>query len=145
MGKECYKLTLYSEDEFMQVVAVIGSIAAKYAIAPAIEFKITLALDELISNVFNYAFVDGDVPEVEVIICAAKGKVFAKVVDTGMPFDSSALAKPELDVPIEKRTKPVGGMGVHLVRNMMDSFAYYRHGNKNTVLISWTIEPENRA
>jgi anti-sigma regulatory factor (Ser/Thr protein kinase) len=135
-------VVIHSRDEFIKLVSAIDEITDKRSIAPSVVFKITLALDELIGNIFDYAFKDTQEPKVDVVVCIERGVFYAKIIDDGMPFDVSQIQEPELDKPVEERRKPVGGMGVHLVRKLMDSFAYYRHAGKNYVLICTKIDPE---
>ncbi|MCG8529536.1 MAG: ATP-binding protein [Desulfovibrionales bacterium] len=144
MSKEhlCYKMVLESPDGFSEVVSAVDDLAEKFTISPAVAFKLTLALDEIISNIFNYAFTDEAACTVEVVVCVVRDHFYAKVTDKGVPFDVSTIDEPELDVPLEERIKPVGGMGIHLVRKMMDSFTYYRHDGKNTVIICSKLVPD---
>lgn len=141
-GRMCYRIVIRTRDEFIKLVSAIDEMAEKRSIAPSVVFKITLALDELISNIFDYAFKDTQEPEVDVVVCIDRGVFYAKIIDDGMPFDISKIQEPELDKPIEERRKPVGGMGVHLVRKLMDSFTCYRHAGRNYVLICTKINSE---
>ncbi|SIO16745.1 ATP-binding protein [Halodesulfovibrio marinisediminis] len=140
--RTCYRVIIHSRDEFIQLVSAIDKMAEKHSIASSVVFKITLALDELISNIFDYAFNDTQKPEIDIVVCIDRGVFFAKIIDSGKAFDISKIQKPELDKPIDKRRKPIGGMGVHLVRNLMDSFTYYRVDGKNYVLICTKIDTE---
>lgn len=141
-GRICYRVVIHTRDEFIKLVSAIDDMAEKRSIAPSVVFKITLALDELISNIFDYAFKDTQEPEVDVVVCIDRGVFYAKIIDSGIAFDISKIQEPELDKPIGERKKPVGGMGVHLVRKLMDSFTYYRYNGKNYVLICTKTDPE---
>lgn len=142
-GRLCYRVVIHTRDEFIQLVSAIDKMAEKCSIDSSVIFKITLALDELISNIFDYAFDDTQQPEVDVVVCVDRGVFFAKIMDRGKAFDISKVQEPELNKPLAERQKPVGGMGVHLVRNLMDSFTYYRHDGKNYVLICTKLDSEN--
>ncbi|SHJ09284.1 ATP-binding protein [Halodesulfovibrio aestuarii] len=141
-GRICYRMVIRTRDEFIKLVSAIDDMAEERSIAPSVVFKITLALDELISNIFNYAFNETQTPEVDVVVCIDRGVFYAKIIDEGMPFDISKIQEPELNTPIEDRQKPIGGMGVHLVRKLMDSFTYYRSAGKNYALICARINSE---
>lgn len=141
-GRICYRMVIHTRDEFIKLVSAIDEMADRRSIAPSVVFKITLALDELISNIFDYAFKDTQEPKVDVVVCIERGVFYAKIIDDGMPFDISQIQEPELDKPIDERRKPVGGMGVHLVRKLMDSVTYYRHAGKNYVLICTKLNSE---
>jgi anti-sigma regulatory factor (Ser/Thr protein kinase) len=59
----------------------------------------------------------------------ADGKLNLSLSDDGPAFDPLALPTPDLDAPLEER--PVGGLGVYLVREMMDDVSYSHRGGRN--------------
>ena len=79
-GRICYRLVIHTRDEFIKLVSAIDDMAEKRSIAPSVVFKITLALDELISNIFDYAFEDTQEPEVDIVVCYNAVKVFGDAV-----------------------------------------------------------------
>ncbi|WP_197498795.1 ATP-binding protein [Halodesulfovibrio spirochaetisodalis] len=136
-------MILHSRDEFSNLVSAIDSIAEQRDVAPSVVFKITLALDELVSNIFDYAFPGIPEPQIDVVVCVDNGVFFAKIIDNGIPFDMSKLQEPEVDKPLEERKRAVGGLGVFLVRRLMDSFTYYRYAGRNYAMICTKLDSEN--
>ena len=57
--------------------------------------------------------------------------IVVEITDDAKPFDPSGVAQPDTGIPLEDR--PVGGLGIHLVREMMDGFRYRRSGEHNIV------------
>ena len=53
------------------------------------------------------------------------------ITDDGIPFDPFSVKTPDTDLSIDERE--IGGLGIHLVRNMMDKVSYQRKDNKNIV------------
>lgn len=96
----------------------------------ALAFNFNLALDELLTNVISYAFPAGGRHEVAVRMAVEGGLVTAEVIDDGLPFDPLTEAKPPvLEGDIDDR--PIGGLGIHFVRTMMDSVRYERRDDRN--------------
>ena len=95
---------------------------AAAALPPAAAFPFELALEEIFMNVAMHGTQGGHVPAVGLNI-ACEGEIVRLVVTDDAPaFDPLQLATPNLDAPLEER--PIGGLGIHLVREMMDAVAY---------------------
>src|SRR5499426_4163514 len=94
-------------------------------------FAIKLALDEVVTNVIRYAHDDGGEHEIVVRLGREGGEIAAEVEDEGRPFDPLQVEAPDLTAPLEQR--PVGGLGIHLVREMTDRLEYRRQGDHNVL------------
>lgn len=95
---------------------------------------IVLALDELLTNVICYGYDDAGPHEISVTLRAEDGRLTVLVEDDGRAFDPRQAPPPDLDAPIEERR--IGGLGVHIVRTVVDSFDYERRGNINRVILA---------
>lgn len=92
--------------------------------------KLGLALDEAVANVINYAFIGVAPPHrIAVVLEIGRDRVVAEVTDNGRPFDPSAASEPDCATPLENRD--VGGLGIHLIRRVMDRVEYHRTGDEN--------------
>lgn len=98
-------------------------------IADAVARKFTLALDETLTNAVSYGFPQGGRHSIAVRIEHRAGYLTATVSDDGAPFDPLAQATPDVHAPIAQRQ--VGGLGIHLLRTLMETVAYRRHGDRN--------------
>ena len=97
-------------------------------------YKVNLALDELLTNLISYAYPDGGEHAIEVHLAYANGRLTAVLVDDAAPFDPlSEVAAPDLDAPLDER--PIGGLGLHFVRTLMDECAYQRDGERNRLTL----------
>lgn len=93
-------------------------------------FKMALALEEAVANVINNAFNGVPLPHrVAVRLEISAGSVVAEVIDNGHPFDPTAAPAPDLSLPLEERHP--GGLGIHLMRRVMDRLRYRRRGGNN--------------
>ena len=93
-------------------------------------FQIGLVVEELGTNVVNYAYADGDEHEFSISVTSGDRALTLEVVDGGRPFDPLEEAPaPDLDASLEDR--PIGGLGVYLVRTIMDELRYRREDGCN--------------
>ena len=98
-------------------------------VAEAIARKFTLALDEVLTNAVSYGFPQGGRHSIAVRIEHRAGYLTAEVSDDGAPFDPLAQATPDVHAPIAERR--AGGLGIHLLRTLMEKVEYRRHGDRN--------------
>ncbi len=93
-----------------------------------------LCLEELVVNVCNYAYGDneGDIT----VSCEVENenKFTVEIRDSGVAFNPLELEKPDINADIEDR--PIGGLGVFLVKNMTDDVQYLREDNQNVFRFS---------
>ncbi len=98
-------------------------------------YSVNLALDELVSNVVLYGY-EPNPPEGEQITIHLEirgADLYASVEDGGREFDPATAPIPDLGKPLEERQ--VGGLGIHLVRSLMDKMEYKRHATKNLLTL----------
>ena len=96
---------------------------------PDLIFRVNLVLEELGLNIINYGRSDG-LHEIEITLTSEPESLTIEIVDNGRPFDPGRDAPdPQVDSGIADR--PIGGLGVHLVRTMMDELHYRREGGRN--------------
>lgn len=135
-----------SDSESMQIandIAELPGIAAKieelserWSLPPKTAMELNLAVEELFSNVVFYAFDDQARHVISLtFILGSNGKLVIKLEDDGKPFnlleqDHGRL----LDMELEER--PVGGLGIHFIRKVMDNVEYQREGNRNIVILT---------
>lgn len=98
-------------------------------IADTVARKFSLALDETLTNAVSYAFPEGGRHSIAVRIDHRAGYLTATVSDDGAPFDPLSQPAPDIHAPIEQRK--IGGLGIHLVRTLMETVEYRRRGDRN--------------
>ena len=96
-------------------------------------FQINLALDELFTNIVSYGFPDKGHHLVSVALSHDDGKVRIEMEDTGIPFDPVSTDTPDPVTEIEDCK--VGGLGLHLVKKIMDEITYQRSDQKNIITL----------
>ncbi len=94
-------------------------------------FQINLVLEELVTNVMMHGLGLGQPGWISVRIERSGDRLEIVLADNARAFDPFAAPPPDLTADIEDR--PVGGLGVHLVRTLMDEWRYARVGEQNIV------------
>ena len=121
-------------NEIRRISAAIEAFAQAENWPSALEFHINLVLEELGLNVIKHGYTDGnpdaDRHEVEIELASGPGAVTIEIIDNGKPFDPLTDAPPP-DLQSDLEDRPVGGLGIHMVRTMMDEVRYRREGNRN--------------
>ena len=96
---------------------------------PAETVSFELALEEIFMNVVMHGSPAGPMPRVEVSLVLCDGCLTLMIEDDGPSFDPLSLPAPDITASLESRR--VGGLGVYLVRQMMDAVSYQRLGERN--------------
>jgi anti-sigma regulatory factor (Ser/Thr protein kinase) len=90
-----------------------------------------LVAEEVLTNVAKYAYAPGATPAVELVLTLNDEAAVLEFHDRGMPFDPLAQPGADLDAPLEER--PIGGLGLTLVRALVEEAAYVREGQTNVL------------
>ncbi|MFW5733520.1 MAG: ATP-binding protein [Oceanidesulfovibrio sp.] len=114
----------------------------EHGLSKKLVFQMTLVIDEVVSNTAAYGYTDCDKHCISVDIHREGNVLVIVIMDTAQPFDLTTAPLPELETPVEDRTKPVGGMGIHLVRSLVDSIEYRHENGKNVLEIRKTIDTD---
>ena len=88
-----------------------------------------LALEEHLTNVMNYGYADGMPHDILIRLEIVEGAFQIEVEDDGKPFNP--LERPPVDMTIPLEDRPIGGLGIHLIRHYMDEVAYRRENERN--------------
>ena len=94
-----------------------------------IGFSLNLALEEAVANVMKYAYPEGETHDIVLSVKLIDNRLIFKLIDTGKPFDPTIV--PDADVNLSAEDRQIGGLGIFLVRQIMDSVEYRRIDGKN--------------
>jgi anti-sigma regulatory factor (Ser/Thr protein kinase) len=97
-------------------------------------FRLNLALDELFTNVVTCGYEDRNIHYVDVELQADENELTITIVDDGVPFNPLPTKPPDTQCDVEKRR--VGGLGIHLVKHLMDDIDYRREKDLNIVTLT---------
>jgi anti-sigma regulatory factor (Ser/Thr protein kinase) len=100
---------------------------------PAACYLANLAIEELVTNCVKYGYEDNQEHVIEINLSVADGQMTLTISDDGLAFNPLEAPEPDTNLPLEAR--PVGGLGLHLVRKLADHMSYERHEGRNRLTV----------
>ena len=100
---------------------------------PNARYLVNLAIEELVTNCVKHGYDDSSEHMIEFVLSIAGRTLTIVAVDDGREFDPSSVPSPDLSQPPDQR--PIGGLGIHLLREMTDSMNYERRDGKNRLTL----------
>lgn len=115
------------------IVEYVSEVAAEFGVHPKRVLHLELAVEEAAANICSYAY---KVPpgEVTLSIVQESEMVRIELVDAGIPFDPLTMETPDIKTELEKRE--VGGLGIFLIRRMLDEVHYNRRDDLNVLSLA---------
>jgi sigma-B regulation protein RsbU (phosphoserine phosphatase) len=135
------RLRLRIKNDYAEMAVVeeqFHEFALRNEIPDGVRQPISIVLDEMLNNIVSYAYDDEDEHEIDVHIELSGKRLVLTIKDDGVPFNPFGRGAPDTSLSVEDRE--IGGLGIHLVRNMMDEYLYQRHINKNVVTLVKMVE-----
>jgi anti-sigma regulatory factor (Ser/Thr protein kinase) len=124
--------------ELRRLVDFAEMFARHHALPRTERACLLLILEELFTNAVNHGYDgEGRVGTIEVSLAFDVGRLVIEFRDDGKPFDPLLPAPPDLDQPAAKR--PVGGLGLYIVRSLVNDARYFRSGDRNHLILSRVI------
>ena len=121
------------------VIEFVEEELSRHDCPPRALYQIEVAIEEILVNIVNYAGLSGD--EGVEVRCEVRDEplsVIIQFLDGGIPFDPLAMKDP--DISPEANEEREGGLGIFMVKQMMDSVSYAYEGGKNTLTILKNLE-----
>lgn len=145
ISKQAPKRTLFITNEMSEVTKLkqfMEGAAREFGIPDDIQLSLNLAVEEAVVNVINYAYPKGTEGDIEINITnspipdlsESSTEVIFTIIDEGVPFDPTT--HDEADTTSELEERQIGGLGIHLIRNIMDRVEYQRDGNSNKLTMT---------
>jgi len=118
--------------EIPRLIEWVEARCAASGVAGDVVIKLALVLEEAVANVIHHGLPGSPPPHrVAVRLEIDADTVAAEVIDNGRPFDPTTVPDPDLTSSLEERQ--LGGLGIHLMRELMDGLDYRRSGDSNTL------------
>mgnify|MGYP004499394277 CR=1 FL=1 len=118
----------------------VATVGKSLQLSDASTFQLNLALEEAVVNVMNYAYpqMQGMPILLTVETRSVKDSVFFTLIDEGIPFDPTTKAMP--DITLSATERPIGGLGIFLIEQLMESVTYKRENCKNILTMKYRIK-----
>lgn len=124
--------------ELERLSEFLSEFSKKHCLSEDLSLDLNLALEEIFCNIVKHGYTDEERHEIAVALDLNEGMVSLFVEDDGIAFNPLDALAPVLDGPVEKR--PIGGLGVHMVRTVMDDVEYRRQGGRNLLVMKKRVE-----
>ena len=120
-------------EEISSLAEKIEEFANDSKLSPGLAFNINLVLEEALSNIIFYAFIDTEKHEIKISISLNNNLITMEIIDDGIPFNP--LEKPSPDINLSAKERPVGGLGIFLISQIMDEMNYARKNKQNVLTL----------
>lgn len=123
--------------EITRLEIFIEELGEELDLSPETAMNINLALEEAIANIIMYAYPSTEKREITLKATASKEQLIFLLTDSGISFDPTRVKDVDLTLPIEER--PIGGLGIFLIRQIMNEVFYERIGETNKLVMKKNI------
>lgn len=130
-------LHLEAENRLEEIERVLDALEAFWKerdLDADVRRRVKLVLDEVLNNVISYAYENDGMHVIEVDVELSASRVVLRIADDGRPFNPLLHRPPDVSRGIEERE--IGGLGIHLLENLMDEVSYARQGDRNVLVIT---------
>ena len=105
----------------------------EFSLTPDVIFNLNLVLEEAVANVINYAYPKEEHESIYLSAKLQEGSIVFVLTDTGKEFDPTMA--PEADITLSAEDRPIGGLGIFLIRQIMNEVKYERIEGKNVLTL----------
>jgi len=121
-------------DHLHALIDMVSNCAKEQGLGEKRINEIEIAAEEALVNIFHYAY-QGQGGDVEISCKVERGRTFTiEIIDSGMPFDPFSVSEPDTTLDVAERQ--IGGIGVFLIKKLMDEVTYQRDNNKNVLTLT---------
>ena len=128
------EMQLTLKNDFAEIPPAADAVAhflAGLGASPDLLYFARLVIEELVSNTIKYGYDDRGTHEIHINARIERGTLVLQVSDDGRPFNP--LDTPEPAAHLSAHERPIGGLGLHFIRSLSDSFHYDRQDERNIV------------
>ena len=133
------KLILQNEvAEISKLAIFIEELGEEFGLSPELVFNLNLVLEEAVSNVILYAYPKEEHQTISLIARKKDSQLIFVLTDSGKEFDPTQA--PDADITLSAEDRPIGGLGIFLIRQIMNTVEYQRIEGKNVLTLGKELE-----
>ena len=133
------KLILQNEvAEISKLAIFIDELGEEFGLSPELVFNLNLVLEEAVSNVILYAYPQEEHQTISLIAKKKGNQLIFVLTDSGKEFDPTQA--PDADITLSAEERPIGGLGIFLIRQIMNTVEYQRIDGKNVLTLGKELE-----
>ena len=136
MGK---KLVIKNDiSEISKLATFVEELSEEFNLTPELNFNLNLVLEEAVSNVILYAYGKEVQKEIALLANMSNNNLIFVLTDSGKEFDPTKV--PDADVTLSAEEREIGGLGIFLIRQIMDMVEYQRIDGKNVLTMQKQLD-----
>jgi len=120
-------------EDLLRVNSLFESFATQHDINGRLRYHLLVSIEEILTNIIKYGFDEEGVHPIHITFRRVEEQIEMEFEDRGREFNPLEIGGPDLDIPLEERK--LGGLGIHLVKKMVDEAKYRREGDRNILLL----------
>ncbi|MFA5849370.1 MAG: ATP-binding protein [Bacteroidales bacterium] len=124
-------------EELTKVAQFIEELGEEWGLPVPLVFSLNLVMEEALTNTISYGFEDDGSHTIEININKTGSLLTIIITDDGQEYDPTQKKDPDISLPAEER--PIGGLGIFLIKKIMDSVHYKRMDNRNNLILTKNI------
>lgn len=133
------KLILKNEiSEISKLAIFIDEIAEEMCLGPELVFNLNLVLEEAVSNVILYAYPKEEHQEIVLLVRKKDDSIIFVLTDSGKEFDPTLA--PDADITLSAEERQIGGLGIFLIRQIMNKVEYQRINGQNVLTLEKNLD-----
>ena len=117
--------------EISKLATFVEELSEEFNLTPELNFNLNLVLEEAVSNVILYAYGKEVQKEIALLANMSNNNLIFVLTDSGKEFDPTKV--PDADVTLSAEEREIGGLGIFLIRQIMDMVEYQRIDGKNVL------------
>ena len=119
--------------EISKLATFIEEVGEAFELTPDVIFNLNLVIEEAVVNVINYAYPKEEHQSIYLSANLHEDSIVLVLTDTGKEFDPTQA--PEADITLSAEERPIGGLGIFLIRQIMNEVKYQRIDGKNVLTL----------
>ena len=119
--------------EISKLTLFIDELGEELGLSPELVFNLNLVLEEAVSNIILYAYPKGEHENISLTAKKTENQLLFVLTDTGKEFDPTLM--PDADVNLAAKDRQIGGLGIFLIRQIMNQVEYQRIDGRNVLTL----------